>query len=79
MSKELEMVNTLAEKLPSGLVTLLGRTVAGPVYYRFLSDYRGRVTVGDETLELAGETHWEYMVMNLRCGQVPRPAPRMPM
>lgn len=77
VTKELEMVNTLAEKLPAGIVGLLGKTVAGPAYYRFLSDYEGWITVGDERLEIEGETHWEYMVMNLRCGQVPRPAPKM--
>jgi hypothetical protein len=77
VSKELEMINTLAEKLLAGLSNFLGKTVAGPAYYRFLSDYTGRVSVGEEELELAGETHWEYMVMKLRRGQVPRPAPKM--
>jgi predicted secreted hydrolase len=77
VSKELEMVNTLGEKLPQGVVDFLGKTVAGPAYYRFLSDYKGWIQVGDERLELDGETHWEYMVMNLRRGQIPRPAPML--
>lgn len=77
VSKELEMVNTLGEKLPSGVVDFLGKAVAGPAYYRFLSDYKGWIQVGEERLELDGETHWEYMVMNLRRGQVPRPAPTL--
>ena len=57
-SRELEMVNTLAEKLPMPLVRAVGRAVAGPAYYRFLSDYRGWVRVGEERLELEGEIHW---------------------
>ncbi len=77
VSKELEMVNALGEKLPQPAVDFLGKAFAGPAYYRFLSDYRGWIQVGDERLELDGETHWEYMVMNLRRGQVPRPAPTL--
>jgi len=77
VTKELEMVNTLAEKLPTGLVKVISRTVAAPVYYRFLSDYSGWIEVAGERFELEGETHWEYMVMRLRSGQVPSPAPRM--
>jgi hypothetical protein len=76
--KELEMVNTLAEKLPPGMVRFIGKTLAGPAYYRFLSDYNGWVEVAGERLELAGETHWEYMIITLRCGQVPGPGRRMP-
>ena len=76
--KELEMVDTLAEKLPQPLVKVIGKALAGPAYYRFLSDYRGWVQVGDERLELTGETHWEYMIMRLRCGQVPAPGPTLP-
>ncbi|MDD3719665.1 MAG: lipocalin-like domain-containing protein [Actinomycetota bacterium] len=78
ISKELEMVNTLAEKLPPGAVKLVGKTFAGPAYYRFLSDYRGWVQVGDERLDLEGETHWEYMIIGLRCGQIPGPGRRLP-
>lgn len=77
-SKELEMVNTLAERLPVPLVKAVGKALAGPAYYRFLSDYRGWVQVGDERLELEGETHWEYMIISLRCGQVPGPGRRIP-
>lgn len=78
ISKELEMVNTLAEKLPPRIVRIIGKTLAGPAYYRFLSDYHGWVEVGGERLELAGETHWEYMIIGLRCGQIPGPGRRMP-
>jgi hypothetical protein len=75
---ELEMVNTLAEKLPRWAVEFLGRTLAAPVYYRFISDYSGWIEVGGERFELDGETHWEYMVMTMRRGQVPKPSPKMP-
>jgi hypothetical protein len=78
ISKELEMVNTLAEKLPPRMVRIMGKTLAGPAYYRFLSAYHGWVEVGGERLELAGETHWEYMIIGLRCGQIPGPGRRMP-
>jgi CrtC N-terminal lipocalin domain len=74
VTKELEMINTLAEKLPDPLVEVFGRAIAAPVYYRFLSDYSGTLKVGDEVLDLTGETHWEYMVMNLRRGKVPKAA-----
>ena len=77
VARELEMVNTLAEKIPVGVVNVLAKTVAAPVYYRFLSDYKGWIKVGDEEFELDGQTHWEYMVMRLKGGQVPSPAPRM--
>jgi len=77
VSRELEMINTLAEKMPLGLSRLFGKVVAAPAYYRFLSDYQGWVKVGDERLDLSGETHWEYMVMTLRSGQLPKPAPTM--
>ena len=71
------MVNALGEKLPQPAVDFLGKAFAGPAYYRFLADYRGWIQVEDERLELDGETHWEYMVMNLRRGQIPRPAPTL--
>lgn len=77
VTKELEMVNTLAEKLPRGVVDIMSKTIAAPVYYRFLSDYKGWIKVAGEEFELDGETHWEYMVMRLKAGQVPSPAPRM--
>ncbi|NPV59938.1 MAG: hypothetical protein HPY75_09770 [Actinobacteria bacterium] len=77
-SRELEMVNTLAERLPMPLVKAVGRAVAAPAYYRFLSDYRGWVRVGEERLELEGETHWEYMIIALKRGQIPGPGRRMP-
>ncbi len=76
--RELEMVNTLEEKLPGWLVRGLGNIVAGPAYYRFLSSYQGWVKVGDINLELDGETHWEYMVMSLKRGKIPSPGPKMP-
>jgi len=75
---ELEVVNTLADRLPMGLVKAIGKTIAAPAYYRFLSDYDGWLRVGEERLELAGETHWEYMVITLRSGQIPGPGRRMP-
>jgi hypothetical protein len=78
IKNELEMVNTLADKLPPGLVKVIGKTIAAPAYYRFLSDYHGWLRVGEEKLELAGETHWEYMVISLRSGQIPGPGRRMP-
>lgn len=28
-------------------------------------------------IQLGGETHWEYMVMALKKGKVPAPAPRL--
>jgi hypothetical protein len=77
VKKELEMVNTLAEKLPGPVVDILGRILAAPAYYRFLSDYEGLIKVGDEEFKLGGETHWEYMVMALKKGKVPAPAPRL--
>lgn len=79
VSKELEMVNTLGEKLPEGVVDVLARTIAAPAYYRFLSDYTGWIQVGDERLEMNGETHWEYMVMNLRKGRIPPAAAKIPL
>jgi hypothetical protein len=77
VTKELEMVNTLGEKLPQALINVVGDLFAGPAYYRFLSDYKGWIEVAGERLELDGETHWEYMVMNLRRGQIPKPSPKL--
>lgn len=77
VTKELEMVNTLAEKLPGPVVEVLSRVLAAPAYYRFLSEYEGWIRVGDREFELSGETHWEYMIMGLKRGRVPGPAPRL--
>lgn len=74
VTREIEAVNMLAQKLPGPLADAFSRLVAAPAYYRFLSDFSGKLRVGDEELDLGGETHWEYMVMNLRRGKVPGPA-----
>lgn len=77
--EELEMVNTLAEKLPEYLVNILGRVLAAPAYYRFLADYEGTIKRGEEVLELGGETHWEYMVLRLKRGEIPEGWRNIPM
>jgi len=77
VSKELEMVNTFAERFPEPVVNFLSRTLVAPAYYRFLSDYEGLIKVGEEEFKLGGETHWEYMAMALKKGKVPAPAPRL--
>lgn len=74
VTRELEMVNTLADKPPLSLVNIPGKTIAGRACYRFLSDYKGWVRVVGEELKLEGDTYREYMVMKLRRGQVPPPA-----
>jgi len=75
--EELECVNTMGDKLPEPLFNLVSKTVAAPVYYRLLSRYSGWIEVGDEHFDMKGETHWEYMVLRLRRGQVPVPGPRI--
>ncbi len=77
MTKELEMVNTLKDRIPGPILDMVSKTVAAPAYYRFLSDYKGWIEVGGEKLELDGETHWEYMVMDLRAGQIPKRGPKL--
>lgn len=77
VQRELEMVDMFGEKLPSALVNPLGKLLFGPAYYRFLADYEGVITIGDERYELSGETHWEYMIMGLRRGKVPTPGRRL--
>ncbi len=70
--EELEMVNTLAEKIPGPLVKIMGKLLSAPAYYRFLADYEGTIKRGDEVLNLCGETHWEYMVLGLKKGEIPQ-------
>ncbi len=77
--EEMETVMTLAERLPAPALKLFGKAVAGPAYYRLLSDYQGRVKVGGEELELEGLTHWEYMILSLRCGEIPKPGVTLPL
>ena len=78
VSKELEMrQHRWARSSPPRWWMPSARLSRRPAYYRFLSDYKGWIEVGDERLELAGETHWEYMVMNLRRGKVPKPASKI--
>jgi predicted secreted hydrolase len=78
VSRELEMMDAIGRVLPKPLANLLANAVSAPVYYRFLSDYTGRISVAGEEYELGGETIWEYMVLNLRRGKVPRPGLRLP-
>lgn len=79
VKEEMESIMTLAERLPAPALKLFGRAVAGPAYYRFLSDYRGHLRIGGEELELEGETHWEYMVLSLRRGEIPKPGVTLPL
>jgi len=56
---------------PSPLIYLIGKAISRPAYYRFLSGYRGELDLAGERLSLEGTTHYEYMVLSLRQGQVP--------
>jgi hypothetical protein len=77
VTRELENVNMLSDMLSPSLANVIGSALVAPAYYRFLSDYKGWIEVAGERFELGGETHWEYMVMNLRRGKVPSPGPHL--
>ena len=57
---------------PSPLVTLIGKTLARPAYYRFFSDFKGELDLAGDKVGLDETTYYEYMVLSLRQGQVPR-------
>ncbi len=70
--RELEVNDLLGHAgLPAPLRAALGRTVARPCYYRFLSLYRMSLDVRGERLDLEGECVREYMVLGLRQGLRP--------
>jgi hypothetical protein len=58
-------------KIPDWAIGPIGKCIARPIYFRLLSDYKGTIDFGDEHLDVSGETIIEYMVFNLRRGQVP--------
>jgi len=59
-------------KIPDWAIGPIGKYIARPIYFRLTSDYKGAIDFGDEHLDVAGETIVEYMLFNLRRGQVPK-------
>jgi hypothetical protein len=59
-------------KIPDWAIGPIGKYIARPIYYRLNADYTGAIDFGEEHVDVAGEMIVEYMLFNLRRGQVPK-------
>jgi hypothetical protein len=58
-------------QIPDWAIGPIGKFIARPIYFRLNSEYKASIDFGDEHTDVSGETIIEYMVFNLRKGQVP--------
>jgi hypothetical protein len=57
--------------VPSWAERIIGEVAAQPIYFRLESDYEGEIDFGSDVMKVSGDTIIEYMIFNLRRGQVP--------